>query len=129
LRQDIAVTGSLNQKGEIQPIGGVNEKIEGFFEVCKAKRLTGTQGVMIPHQNVKNLMLRHDVVAAVEKGNFSIYSIKTIDEGIEILTGVKAGHRKKDGAFPEGTVNFLVDQELDRLAKSWKTFSAPDKKG
>jgi len=74
-------------------------------------------------------MLRHDVVAAVEKGNFSIYSIKTIDEGIEILTGVKAGHRKKDGAFPEGTVNFLVDQELDRLAKSWKTFSAPDKKG
>ncbi len=127
LRQDIAVTGSLNQKGEIQPIGGVNEKIEGFFEVCKAKHLTGTQGVMIPHQNVKNLMLRHDVVAAVEKGSFSIYSIKTIDEGIEILTGVKAGRRKKDGTFPEGTVNFLVDQELDRLAKSWKTFSAPAK--
>jgi len=72
-------------------------------------------------------MLRHDVVEAVEKGKFSIYSIKTIDEGIEILTGVKAGRRKKDGTFPEGTVNFLVDQELNRLAKSWKTFSAPAK--
>lgn len=125
LRQDIAVTGSLNQKGEIQPIGGVNEKIEGFFDVCKAKGLTGTQGVIIPHQNVQNLMLRRDVVEAVAKGLFHIYPIKTIDEGIEILTGVEAGQRKPDGTFEEGTVNYLVDQELRRLAESWRSFAAP----
>ncbi|MGQ9578038.1 MAG: Lon protease family protein [Candidatus Aminicenantales bacterium] len=125
LRQDIAVTGSLNQKGEIQPIGGVNEKIEGFFDVCKAKGLTGTQGVIIPHQNVQNLMLRRDVVEAVAKGLFHIYPIKTIDEGIEILTGVEAGQRKRDGTFEEGTVNYLVDQELRRLAESWRSFAAP----
>ncbi|MFB0565850.1 MAG: Lon protease family protein [Candidatus Aminicenantaceae bacterium] len=125
LRQDIAVTGSLNQKGEIQPIGGVNEKIEGFFDVCKAKGLTKTQGAIIPHQNANNLMLRKDVVQAVEQGNFHIYPVKTIDEGIEILTGIKAGERKKDGMFEEDTVNCLVDQELKRLAKSWKEFSTP----
>jgi lon-related putative ATP-dependent protease len=125
LRQDIAVTGSLNQKGEIQPIGGVNEKIEGFFDVCKAKGLTGTQGVIIPHQNVQNLMLRQDVIEAVEKGLFHIYPVKTIDEGIEILTGVEAGEMKADGTFEPGTVNYLVDQELHRLAQSWKAFSGP----
>lgn len=124
LRQDIAVTGSLNQRGEIQPIGGVNEKIEGFFDVCKAKGLTGTQGVIIPYQNVQNLMLRADVIEAVKEGKFHIYPIKTIDEGIEILTGVKAGKMKEDGTFEEGTVNYLVDQELSRLAKSWKTYAA-----
>ncbi len=123
LRQDIAVTGSLNQKGEIQPIGGVNEKIEGFFDVCRAKGLTGTQGVIIPHQNIQNLMLRRDVVEAVEKGLFHIYPIKTIDEGIEILTGVEAGQMKEDGTFEEGTVNYLVDQELRRLAESWRSFA------
>jgi ATP-dependent Lon protease len=128
LRQDIAVTGSLNQKGDIQPIGGVNEKIEGFYEVCKAKGLTGNQGVIIPHQNVQNLMLREDVIETVRKGEFHIYPIKTIDEGIAILTGVEAGKMKKDGTFPEGTVNHLVDQELQRLAKSWKSFSAPSNK-
>ncbi len=125
LRQDIAVTGSLNQKGEIQPIGGVNEKIEGFYEVCKAKGLTGNQGVIIPHQNVQNLMLREEVIDSVSEGKFHIYSVKTIDEGIEILTGIKAGKKQKDGTFPKDTVNYLVDQELQRLAKSWKTFSAP----
>jgi len=129
LRQDIAVTGSLNQKGEIQPIGGVNEKIEGFFEVCKAKGLTGNQGVIIPHQNIKNLMLRNDVVEAVKKGKFHIYPVKSIDEGVEILTEVKAGERKKDETFEDGTVNYLVDEELQRLAKSWKTFAAPPEKG
>jgi len=123
LRQDIAVTGSINQKGEIQPIGGVNEKIEGFYDVCKAKGLTGTQGVIIPHQNVQNLMLRPDVVGAVAQGKFHIYPIQTIDEGIEILTGVKAGERKEDGTFEEETVNTLVDKELQRLASSWKEFS------
>jgi ATP-dependent Lon protease len=128
LRQDIAVTGSLNQKGEIQPIGGVNEKIEGFFEVCKSKGLTGTQGVIIPHQNIKNLMLRKDVIDAVEKGQFHIYPVKNIDQGIEILTGIKAGKIRKDGSFEEGTVNFLVDEELQRLAQSWKTFAASPEK-
>jgi len=123
LRQDIAVTGSLNQKGEIQPIGGVNEKIEGFFDVCRAKGLTGTQGVIIPHQNVQNLMLRRDVIEAVEKGLFHIYPIKTIDEGIEILTGVEAGQMREDGTFEEGTVNYLVDRELRRLAESWRAFA------
>jgi len=128
LRQDIAVTGSLNQKGEIQPIGGVNEKIEGFFDVCKAKGLTGNQGVVIPQQNAQNLMLRKDVIEAVEKGKFHIYPVKTIDQGIEILTGVKAGEMKVDGTFEEGTVNYTVDQELQRLAKSWKEFAAPPEK-
>ena len=128
LRQDIAVTGSLNQRGEIQPIGGVNEKIEGFFDVCKAKGLTGNQGVIIPHQNVQNLMLREEVIAAVKEGKFHIYPVKTIDQGIEILTGVKAGERKDDGKFEEDTVNYLVDEELQRLAKSWKTFAAAAEK-
>ena len=121
------MTGSLNQLGEIQPIGGVNEKIEGFFQVCKAKGLNGRQGVIIPHQNKKNLMLRKEVVEAVEQGIFHIYPVKTIDEGIEILTGVNAGVKKKDGTFEEGTLNYLVDEELSRLAKSWKTYSSPEK--
>ncbi len=122
LRQDIAVTGSLNQKGEIQPIGGVNEKIEGFFDVCKAKRLTGSQGVIIPHQNARNLMLRADVIETVKKGQFHVYPIKSIDEGIEILTGIKAGNKRQDGTFEKDTVHYLVNKELQRLAKSWKTF-------
>jgi ATP-dependent Lon protease len=125
LSQNIAVTGSLNQKGEIQPIGGANEKIEGFFDVCKGKGLTGDQGVIIPHQNIQNLMLRNDVVEAVKEERFHIYPIKTIDEGIEILTGVNPGERKEDGTFEENTVNYLIDKELQRLAKSWKTFAAP----
>lgn len=129
LKQYIAVTGSLNQKGEIQPIGGVNEKIEGFFDVCKAKGLTGNQGVIIPHQNIKNLMLNNDVVEAVKQAKFHIYPVKSIDEGIEILTEVKAGERKKDETFEEGTVNYLVDQELQRLAQSWKAFSTQPEKG
>jgi ATP-dependent Lon protease len=129
LRQDLAVTGSLNQKGEIQPIGGVNEKIEGFFDVCRAKVLTGTQGVIIPHQNVQNLMLRADVVAAVKEGKFHVYPVRTIDEGIEILTGIEAGVAGADGRYEEGTVHGLVDRELRRLAKGWKTFAASDDKG
>jgi lon-related putative ATP-dependent protease len=128
LRQDIAVTGSLNQKGDIQPIGGVNEKIEGFFDVCKSKGLTGSQGVIIPAQNVPNLMLREDVIDAVAKKKFHIYPLRTIDEGIAILTGVEAGKIQKDGTFPEGTVNYLVDLELQRLAKSWKTYASPGDK-
>jgi lon-related putative ATP-dependent protease len=122
LRQDIAVTGSVNQKGEIQPIGGVNEKIEGFFDVCKVKGMTGRQGVMIPHLNIGDLMLRKDVVEAVKEGKFRIYSVKTIDQGIEILTGVEAGERLEDGRFKEGTVNDLVDKKLRELGIKIKEF-------
>lgn len=117
LRQDIAVTGSVNQKGEVQPIGGVNEKTEGFFEVCKAKGLTGKQGVMIPHLNIDDLMLRKDVVQAVQEGKFHVYPVKTIDQGIAILTGVEAGERLEDGRFKEGMVNDLVDRKLQELGK------------
>jgi len=123
IRQDIAVTGSVNQKGEVQPIGGVNEKIEGFFDVCRIKGLTGTQGVMIPAQNVGDLMLRKDVVEAVEKGQFSIIPVRTVDEGIEILTGVEAGQRGPDGKFPPGTVNFLVDKRLREMAEGMREFA------
>jgi len=126
IRQDLAVTGSVNQKGEIQPIGGVNQKIEGHFDVCKARRLTGTQGVLIPHQNADELMLKQEVVKAVEAGRFHIYAIKTIDEGIEILTGVKAGVRKKDGEFEDETINYLVDRKLNKLAESWRAYIGND---
>lgn len=122
LRQDVAVTGSVNQKGEIQAIGGVNEKIEGFFDVCKAKGLTGKQGVMIPHLNVGDLMLRKEVVEAVKEGKFHIYPVKTIDEGIEILTGVRAGERLETGGFEEGTINDLVDKRLRALGKGIREF-------
>ncbi len=122
LRQDLAVTGSLNQKGEVQPIGGVNEKIEGFFDVCQAKGLTGTQGVLIPHQNVQNLMLRSDVVAAAAEGRFHVYAVRTIDEGIAMLTGVKAGRMTEEAAFAEGSVYDRVDKELARLAQASKDF-------
>ena len=119
------MTGSLNQKGEIQPIGGINEKVEGFFDVCKARGLTGTQGIIMPHQNVQNLMLKAEVVEAVKKGKFHLYPVASIDDGIEILTGVKAGDPKPDGGYEEGTVHDLVDQELQRLAQSLKD-SGPD---
>ena len=128
IRQEVAVTGSVNQNGEIQPIGGVNQKIEGFFDVCKVRGLNGTQGVMIPHQNIGDLMLRKDIVAAVAEGKFHIYPVKTIDQGIEILTGVPAGEKKPDGAYPEGTVNFRVNKKLMDLAKSMKGFETPEEK-
>ena len=121
LRQDMAVTGSVNQKGEIQPIGGVNEKIEGFFDICKYKKLTGSQGVMIPALNKTDLMLREDVVAAVKAGKFHIYAVKTIDEGIEILTGRKAGRRLKSGNFQKDTVHALADDRLRRYLRDLTT--------
>lgn len=127
LRQDIAVTGSVNQKGEIQPIGGVNQKIEGFFDVCRAKGLTGTQGVMIPHQNVGDLLLRKNAIKAVEEKKFHIYPIKTVDEGIELLTGLPAGEKQADWSYAEGTVNYLVDKKLQALAEGLKTFSSEEK--
>jgi len=112
MRQDIAVTGSVNQKGEIQPIGGVNEKIEGFFDVCAHGGLSGSQGVMIPSLNRSDLMLRADVVEAVRKGKFHIYTARTIDDGIEILSGHKAGRRRKRGGFPKDSVHYHVDSAL-----------------
>ncbi|MCJ7559370.1 ATP-dependent protease, partial [Candidatus Bathyarchaeota archaeon] len=125
IKQNIAVTGSVNQKGEVQAIGGVNEKIEGFFEVCKAKGFTGQQGVMIPESNVQNLMLKEEMVDAVKAGRFHIYSVKTIDEGIEVLTGTKAGERRQDGTFENGTVNYRVDKQLKDMAEKLKEFPPP----
>ncbi len=122
LKQNIAVTGSVNQKGEIQPIGGVNYKIEGFFHVCRARGLTGEQGVLIPASNVENLMLHEDVVEAVQQGKFHVYAISNIDQGIEILTGVPAGERQPDGNYPEGTINYLVDKRLIEIANGLKQF-------
>ncbi len=122
LRQDIAVTGSVNQRGQIQPVGGVNEKIEGFFAVCKARGLTGQQGVIIPATNVQHLMLREEVIEAVEAGQFHIYPIRTVDEGLEILTGVAAGQRRPDGTWPEGTVNWYVDRRLRQMAMRLRQF-------
>jgi predicted ATP-dependent protease len=123
IRQDVAVTGSINQKGEIQPIGGVNEKIEGFFILCKAKGLSGTQGVVIPRQNVKDLMLKQEVVDAVGAGKFHIWAIASVDEGVEILTGVPAGARGKDGKYPPDTVNALADQAMAGLAGRWREYA------
>ncbi len=128
IRQDLAVTGSVNQKGEIQPIGGVNYKVEGFYDVCRAKGLTGTQGVLIPALNVPELMLRKDVVEAVKQGRFHIYPVRTIDEGIAILTGVEAGERDETGQYPENTVNRMVDERLKNIALSLKTFGEEEKK-
>jgi predicted ATP-dependent protease len=128
IRQNIAVTGSVNQKGEIQPIGGVNQKIEGFFKTCQAKGLSGDQGVLIPHQNLRNLMLREEVVEAVKQGQFHIYSAKTIDEGIEILTGASAGERQKDRTYPKSTVNYFIDKRLKEMAEQLKNFYTEEKK-
>jgi len=122
LRQSLAVTGSVNQYGEIQPIGGVNEKIEGFFDACRQTGLTGDQGVIIPASNVSHLMLREDVRAAVATGQFNVYAIDHVDDGIELLTGVIAGERADDGQFPEGTVNRLVEDTLVRYAESMRAF-------
>jgi ATP-dependent Lon protease len=123
IKQNIAVTGSVNQKGEIQAIGGVNQKIEGFYDCCKQNGLTGEQGVLIPERNVKDLMLRKDVVEAVKQGRFHVYAVKTIDEGIEILTGKEAGIKQADDKYPEGTINYLVDRNLRELAENITKFS------
>ncbi len=123
LRQDLAVTGSVNQHGVIQPIGGVNEKIEGFFDVCRMRGLTGSQGVLIPAANVRHLMLRHDVVEAVSEGRFHVYPVESVDEGIALLTGRPAGERQKDGTYPEGSVNRAVDDRLRTLAEAGRRFA------
>ena len=117
INQAIAVTGSVNQKGQIQPIGGVNEKIEGFFQICKIRGLDGSHGVMIPVQNVDNLQLSNEVVEAVKNKQFHIYAVSTIEEGIEVLTGVPAGKKDKNGKFPAGTINYLVYEKLKKYAQ------------
>ncbi|NUM44108.1 MAG: AAA family ATPase [Anaerolineales bacterium] len=120
LRQDLAITGSMNQHGLIQPIGGVNEKVEGFYAVCKEKGLTGTQGVVIPASNVRNLMLRAEVVQAVADGKFHLWAIKTVDEGLEIFTGMEAGVRGADGTYPEGSFNQAVVEKLEAFGEAVK---------
>jgi lon-related putative ATP-dependent protease len=125
IKQSLAVTGSVNQRGEVQAIGGVNEKIEGFFDLCLARGLTGEQGVLIPASNVKDLMLRRDVVEAVEAGKFHVYPVETIDQGISLLTGQEAGERDSAGKFPEGSVNFQVEARLIALAEKRQAFGQP----
>ena len=122
INQSIAVTGSVNQKGEIQPIGGVNAKIEGFYQICKMRGLDGSHGVMIPIQNVDNLNLSDEVIEAVKNNKFHIYAITTIEEGIEVLTGVPAGKKDKFGKFPAGTVNYLVYEKLRKYAENSKNY-------
>jgi lon-related putative ATP-dependent protease len=117
VKQALAVTGSVNQHGQVQAIGGVNEKIEGFFDLCKARGLSGAQGVVIPASNVRHLMLRSDVVEAVKSGKFHVYSVETIDQGIELLTGVPAGERDASGKFPAESVNYRVEARLIELAE------------
>ncbi|MBM3298416.1 MAG: AAA family ATPase [Deltaproteobacteria bacterium] len=122
--QGIAVTGSVNQHGEVQAIGGVNQKIEGFYKVCKAKGLTGKQGVMIPTANIGDLTLDPEVIEAVKNGQFHIWAVEHVDQGIEILTGVAAGEPDEDRDYPEGTINYLVDLRLEELSRGMKEFEA-----
>ena len=117
LKQSYAVTGSVNQHGDVQPIGGVNDKIEGFFRLCQERGLTGEQGVIIPASNVRNLMLHHEVVAAVQAGRFHVHAVSRIDEGLELLTGVPAGERGVGGAFPAHSLNGLIEARLEQLAE------------
>ena len=129
IKQSLAVTGSVSQRGEVQAIGGVNEKIEGFFDLCKVRGLSGEQGVLIPASNVKHLMLRQDVVEAVEAGKFNVYPVETVDQGIAILTGTEAGERDNAGKFPEGSINQRVEARLIELAEKRKAESQPWQSG
>jgi predicted ATP-dependent protease len=115
LKQNIAITGSVSQRGEVQPIGGVNWKVEGFYKVCKARGLDGSQGVIIPKANVKDLMLKKEVVDAVKQGKFHVWAVGHVDEAVELMTGLPAGKRLPDGAWEPDTINFKVNQTLTRL--------------
>jgi lon-related putative ATP-dependent protease len=128
LKQSIAVTGSMDQNGEVQPVGAVNEKIEGFFDLCKLMGLEGKQGVIIPSRNVKNLMLKNDVVEAVKENKFFIYPIQRVEEGLEIITGMQAGELKDDGTYPEGTLNYLVVKRLTEISEAVKDKKKKEKK-
>jgi predicted ATP-dependent protease len=125
ISQSLAVTGSINQHGQVQAVGAANEKIEGFFDVCKARGLTGKQGVLIPSANVKHLMLRHEVIEACAAGTFSVHAVDTIDQAIELLTGVPAGERTREGAFPKATLNQRVEQRLVDFAEHARAFQMP----
>lgn len=129
IKQNIAVTGSVNQRGEIQPIGGINQKIEGFFEVCRAKGLTGDQGVLMPAKNLKNLMLRDEVIDAVREGKFHIWAVNTIDEGIQILTDVPAGQKDESGSYPEDSINYRVDKKLREMANKLRVYAIASRDG
>jgi predicted ATP-dependent protease len=117
IRQSLAVTGSVNQHGQVQAIGGVNEKIEGFFDICSARGLTGDQGVIVPASNVRHLMLKREVVDAVQAGKFHVYTVETIDEGMEILTGMPTGQRGPSGTFPAGSLNDKVEARLKEFSQ------------
>lgn len=116
LNQGIAVTGSMDQNGDVQPVGGINEKIEGFFDLCKIRGLNGSHGVIIPRRNIKHLMLKQEVVDAVKEGRFFIYAIDKVEEGLELLTGMQSGQLREDGTYPEGTINYLVMKRLDEIS-------------
>jgi predicted ATP-dependent protease len=118
IKQNIAVTGSMDQTGDVQPVGGINEKVEGFFDLCRLTGLDGTQGVIIPERNIRHLMLKKDVVEAVKDGRFSLYPIRSVDEGLKIMTGMEVGELSGDGIYPEGTINYLVVQRLTEIAES-----------
>jgi predicted ATP-dependent protease len=124
IKQSFAVTGSVNQNGDVQPIGGANEKIEGYYEICKARGLNGQHSVIIPQSNVQNLMLKQEVVNAVKAGKFHIYPVKTIEEGIELLTGVPAGKRLPNGNYEENSIYGRVDKRLREMAETVKRFQA-----
>ena len=126
LRQDLAVTGSVNQQGEVQAIGGVNEKIEGFFDICRKRDLTGTQGVLIPESNVQHLMLRRDVIQACATGKFFIYPVTTIDQGVELLTSRSAGERGRDAIYPAQSLNRAVEDRLRAFARIRQSFGRDD---
>ncbi|MBI4824495.1 MAG: AAA family ATPase [Nitrospirae bacterium] len=126
LRQDIAITGSMDQNGDVQPIGGVNEKVEGFFDLCQLRGLNGSHGVIIPSRNIKNLMIKRDVTDAVKEGKFLIYPIDRVEEGLEILTGMPAGELKDDGTYPEGTFNYLVSKRLEEISEALKAKKEED---
>jgi predicted ATP-dependent protease len=125
LRQDLAVTGSVNQAGEVQAIGGVNEKIEGFFDVCATRGLTGSQGVLIPASNVRHLMLAPRVVEAVEAGRFAVYPVERIEGGLALLTGMEVGARGANGRFPEGSLYARVETRLKAFADAQQRFAKP----
>jgi predicted ATP-dependent protease len=125
LRQSLAVTGSVNQQGEVQAIGGINEKIEGFFDLCRERELTGEQGVVIPQANVRHLMLREDVVEAAAGGRFHVYAVASVDEALGLLTGMVVGSSDAEGNFPEGTVNACVCAKLAAFADARRTLQSP----
>ncbi len=127
LKQGISVTGSMDQNGDVQPVGGINEKIEGFFDLCKFRKLDGNQGVIIPRRNIKHLMLKKDVINAIKEGSFSIYPIDRVEEGLEILTGMSAGALQEDGTYPEGTINHLVVKRLTEISEAMKEKKGEDK--